>query len=254
MEKPMGITVFQARILRGLAAEQKRLLHVGFNRHTIPLVKTMLKDFLKISKVTHVEGRFYKNANPSFYGGCASSFICDVIHVTDLVRHIAAGGPGKIQGITKAFTLERINPGSKIPEAWNCSMEFENGVTGLVRADYRTGGRVHQFEIHGPGASAFIDLGFGDAGCSGRILKGVSGRQSLASGGAADHVIIEYNGIKIAGSDKYEDYYGYRDEDQAFIRAMLKTPVKPDLARSAEDLSSMELSEKLLEVRVKQVN
>ena len=39
MEKPMGITLFQANTLRRLADEKDRLLHVGFNRRTIPLVE-----------------------------------------------------------------------------------------------------------------------------------------------------------------------------------------------------------------------
>lgn len=40
-------------------------------------------------------------------------------------------------------------------------MKFGTGVTGIARANDRTGGRLHRREIHGSLASAFVDLGTG---------------------------------------------------------------------------------------------
>jgi predicted dehydrogenase len=251
MEKPMGITAFQARSLRDIAAARKRVLHVGFNRRHIPLVKEIAGKFRELAPLTHVEGRFYKNSSPSFYGGCASSFVCDVIHVIDLVRHLAAGGPGQLSPALKAATLEKRNDETGVPEAWYCSMEFANGVTSLVRANYRTGGRVHQFELHGPGASAFIDLGFGGPGCSGKILHSPGpGSHSISAAGADRQELLEFDGLKIAGSDKYEIYYGYGAEDRLFIETVLNNPEGTDPVRAAEDCASMELVEQLLEARL----
>ena len=247
MEKPMGITRFQAASLRELAATRKRILHVGYNRRFIPLVVEMSRRFRELAPLTHVEGRFFKNSSPSFYGGCGSSFICDVIHVIDLVRHLAAGG-GESPQARRAATLEQCNPETGIAEAWYSSLEFANGVSAAIRANYRSGGRVHQFEMHGPGASAYIDLGFGGAGCSGKILhsKG-KGAHSLSAAGADEQEIIEFDGLTIAGSDQYENYYGYRDEDRLFIQAALAGGKDP--ARTAADYASMELAEQLLEAR-----
>jgi predicted dehydrogenase len=250
MEKPMGITLFQAGSLKDIAASQKRILHVGFNRRFIPLVREITCRFRELTFLTHIEGRFYKNSSPSFYGGCASSFVCDVIHVIDLIRHIAAGGPN-YSPVVRASTLERKNPETGIAEAWFSSMEFENGVSALVRADYRTGGRVHQFELHGPGASAFIDLGFGREGCSGKILHSTgAGTHSISAAGANGQEIIEFDGIKLAKSDKYEIYYGYGKEDRHFIQTVLDDPEGTDSSRTAEDYASMELVEQLLNARV----
>jgi predicted dehydrogenase len=255
MEKPMGITLFQANTLRELAATQKRILHVGFNRRYIPLVREITRKFLELAPLTHVEGRFYKNSSPSFYNGCASSFVCDVIHVIDLVRHLAAGGSGKYSRAVQATTLESVNPQTKIAEAWYSSMRFENGVTSSVRANYRTGGRVHQFELHGSGASAFIDLGFGGAGCSGKILHSAGpGGHSLSAAGADKQETIEFDGLRLAGSDKYEIYYGYGEEDRLFIRTALDNPGGTDPSRTAEDYASMELVEQLLNARVRDGN
>jgi predicted dehydrogenase len=250
MEKPMGITLFQAASLKALAEKRKRVLHVGFNRRFIPLVREVTREFLKRAPLTHVEGRFYKNSSASFYGGCAGSFVCDVIHVIDMVRHLAAGGAGKHAALKEAATLERVPEGG-IPDAWYSAMVFENGVTAGVRANYSTGGRVHQFELHGPGASAFIDLGFGGAGASGKILcQSGPGSHSISAAGADGQEILDFDGIKLVGSEKYEVYYGYRAEDEIFVQTVLANP-GGDPARTAEDHSSMELVEQLLKARVK---
>jgi predicted dehydrogenase len=250
MEKPMGITAYQARTLRELAAAQKRILHVGYNRRFIPLVKEIVARMRELTSVNHIEGRFYKNSSPAFYNGCASAFTCDVIHVIDLIRHLAAGWSETSPALAKACTVEEINPATKIPEAWYSAFAFENGVSGVVRANYRTGGRVHQFELHGPGASAFIDLGFGGAGCSGRILHTrVPGGQSFSAAGSGEQEIIDFDGCALAGSDKYEVYYGYYQEDTLFIQTVLNNPGGTDPGRSAEDCASMELVEQLLSAR-----
>jgi predicted dehydrogenase len=262
MEKPMGITSYQARTLRDLAAAQKRVLHVGYNRRYIPLVVEIFSRMRELTVINHIEGRFYKNSSPAFYGGCASAFTCDVIHVIDLVRYLAAesktktasagatGAAAKGAGLIKGCTIEEKNPDTGVPEAWYSAFEFEGGVSGVVRANYRTGGRVHQFELHGEGASAYIDLGFGGAGCSGKILHTiVPGGQSLSAAGAGEQEIIEFDGPALAGSDKYEVYYGYSLEDQLFARTVLSNPAGTDKKRAAGDCASMELVEALLTAR-----
>lgn len=251
MEKPMGISLFQAKTLKELAALQSRVLHVGFNRRYIPLVTAMAAKMREFGPITHVEGRFYKNSSPAFYGGCAGAFVCDVIHVIDLVRRLAAGDSGVSPRALRTSTLESVNPETNIGEAWYSSLAFDNGVTALVRANYRTGGRVHQFELHGPGASAYIDLGFGGPFCGGKILHTVTpGGQSLSAAGSGEQETLEFDGRALAGSDRYEVYYGYYAEDRHFVETVLANPAGTDPARTAEDCASMELVEQLLASRV----
>ena len=243
MEKPMGITLFQAGALRAEAERRRRLLHVGFNRRYIPLVVEMVRRLRELTAVTHVEGRFYKNSSASFYDGCADAFVCDVIHVVDLVRHLAGGKP------QKAAMLEVASQERGVAKAWYAPLLFDNGVSGLVRANYETGGRVHQFELHGPGASAYIDLGFADAGCSGTILTTNGGTYSLSAAGAPKAGVEAFDGAAIAGSEKYERYYGYYDEDLLFIREAAAGS-EGDIARMREDYDTMELIQNLLDVRI----
>lgn len=246
MEKPMGITAFQANSLREGAFKNKKILHVGFNRRYIPLVTETVSQLNKLTKINQISGYFYKNSSASFYGGCAGSFICDVIHVIDLVRHIAVGGESG--NVSHASTLETFNPDTGIPEAWHSFMRFDNGIDAVIGANYNSGARVHRFELHGAGASAYINLGFGDSGCDSKILcDGAS--FSIVSGANNQRHVIDLDGITIAGSERYEDYYGYRDEDISFISKVLENPDNTDIERVNEDYSSMKLVETLLQAK-----
>lgn len=215
MEKPMGITTFQAESLYAIAKEQSRVLHVGFNRRAIPLVTHVLSILRDITEINHVQGFFYKNGSASFYGGCASAFECDVVHCIDLVRHIAGG---------KAVSAQMIKnqTDSSVYNAFYSLISFDNGVTGVVTANYNTGGRVHGFEIHGNKASAYISLGFGGQACDARILTATgAGSFSISSKGAGNFECKTLDGLEIAGSDKYEIYYGYYKEDEDFVNSLI---------------------------------
>jgi len=246
IEKPMGVTSFQANSLRGHAIEQKKLLHVAYNRRFVPLVVEMVKQMREITEINQVCGYFYKNSSAGFYGGSGSAFIYDVVHAIDLIRHIAGGD----ENVTNVSTMESFDPELGIACGWHSTMRFKNGIDGVIGSSYRSGGRVHRFEIHGVGASAWINLGFGDESCDGKII--CAGKSfSIISAPANSKNQYEYDGIKIAGSNKYRDYCGYRDEDIHFINKVLENPTETDIARLNEDYSSMRLAEILLEGRVK---
>ena len=246
MEKPMGISEFQANSLRTIAKKNKKLLHVGFNRRYIPLVVEVVRQLEKLTKINQVSGFFYKHSTAVFHEGCATYFICDVIHVIDLVRHLAAGAGGEVKKIT---TLETISPFTGLPEAWHSMMRFENGVDALIDANYNSGGRVHRFELHGVGASAYINLGFGDSECNAKILcSGAS--YSIVADGVAPKTVQEFDAVEIAGSSRYEHYYGYRDEDADFVGKVLENPEGTDTARADEDYSTMKLAEAILRARI----
>ena len=150
MEKPPGITLYQAESMMRKAEEKGRLLMVGFNRRYIPLVREVKKAFDAITHVTQVEGCFFKYGTGAFDRGGLPAFESDTIHAVDLVRHLAGATP------VEAYTLTASHQ-EPVLNAWNAVTRFDNGTIGIVKANYRTGGRVHCFEVHGPGASAFIN-------------------------------------------------------------------------------------------------
>jgi predicted dehydrogenase len=242
MEKPPGITSVQAWALARKSAETGRILQVGFNRRHIPVVRRALELVRERTRINQVEGCFFKFGDAAFDRGGVSAFVADTIHAVDLVRWIAGGTP-------QAAACVAARLGEPVDHAWNGVMRFDNGVTGIVKASYQTGGRVHRLEIHGAGASAYIGLGFGDPSCEATILlhEGES-RYSLAASGAAEESVQRIDGIELAGSSEFHRYYGFYQEDRHFIDCV-KNGTKPD--PDIEDAAkSMDLVEMLLANRI----
>ncbi len=235
-EKPPGITLFQAETLARKAAAKGLLLQVGFNRRYIPVMREALRIVRERAQISHVEGTFFKRSTASFYDGCASAFECDSVHVIDALRW-AAGSE-----VVKAATIAGRRD-SEVDNAWSSVMSFENGVTGVLKANYQTAGRVHNFEFHGPGASAFINLGFGNEACEAEILlSNKDGGHSISAAGAGALEKIHLDGRKLASSDSYWNYYGYKQELVEFA-GCLRDGGKPlcDIEDAAKTMKLVEL-------------
>jgi predicted dehydrogenase len=214
MEKPPGVTSYQAASLLRASQAAGRVLQVGFNRRHIPLVKQVVDIMRNATTITQVEGRFMKCGTAAFDKGGLSAFESDTIHAIDLVRSIANGTP--VKAATVRDQVEDV-----VPNSWNSVVRFDNGVTATIRANYQTGGRTHTFEIHGPGASAFINLGLGGDDCEAQILTtGVRGGYSRAAAGAAAYGLQKIDGKALAGSQQFHRYYGYYQEDQHFLESV----------------------------------
>lgn len=216
IEKPPGITLYQARSLRRAAEQRGLMLQVGFNRRHIPLVRKVVEMMREATEINEVIGRFMKSGDAAFDKGGLSAFESDTIHAIDLVRAVADSAPASAATVAGRY-------GAVVENAWNSVVRFENGVTGVVQANYCTGGRTHTFEIHGAGASAFINVGFGGADCEARILlqEGKAG-YSLAATGAGGLNVQELDGKQLAGSDQFYRYYGFYDEDRHFLDCVRK--------------------------------
>jgi predicted dehydrogenase len=212
MEKPPGITLFQAESLCRKAAEAGRMLQVGFNRRHIPLVRHVVELVRERTQVNQVEGCFVKYGNAAFDKGALTAFISDTIHAIDLMRWMADG-----TAVSAALVIGQYDNYPTV-NAWNGVCRFDNGVTGLIKANYRTGGRTHRFEIHGPGLSAFINLGMGASACDAVVLSHEGEAQySLAAQGASEQGLLKLDGKEMAGSDAFYRYYGFYQEDRHFI-------------------------------------
>ncbi len=214
MEKPPGTSSFQAESLSRAAEEAGVTLAVGFNRRYIPLVRHVVNYVRERTEITQIEGRFMKEGRADFDAGSLSAFPSDAIHCVDLVRSIANSEPE-----AAATVVSRSN--DVVDNMWNSVCRFRNGITATIRSNYQTGGRVHTFELFGPGVSAFIDLGFAQFSCSARVVLG-SGNQgySLAATGAGAVEVVEFDGFEIAGSDEFRKYYGYYQEVEDFVRCL----------------------------------
>ena len=197
----------------------------------------------ELTPITEVDGVFLKSTDLSQEWAYMSAYDCDGIHALDLVRYLAGSEVTKCATVTGRFS------GCPVDNAWASVMQFENGVTGTMRSNYQAGARIHQFEMHGPRASAFINVGFGGSECEATILTREGGSMySLASGGVGGTDRIFLDGKKLAGSEDFHAYYGYKQEDADFIRAIL-TKTAP-LCTIEDAAKSMELCEKIHETSI----
>lgn len=237
-EKPAGITLYQAQSLSRAARDAGKQLQIGLNRRFIPLVAHVSNKMRELGPLNQVDGWFYKHGDAAFYQGCSSAFTCDAIHTIDLIRFAAQSNGACGSMVTATYN------DSLVPNAWNGWIKFENGLTGTFHSNYATGGRVHGLALHGPTASAYINLGFGGEACRATILYNVEGTFSLSAGGGGKQHIEEIDGLKVAGDDRYFRFYGYHAEDLAFVEAVRNgTPVPcgiDDALHTMELLSMLE--------------
>jgi predicted dehydrogenase len=242
IEKPAGITLFQTEAIKSKAQEKQRIVQIGLNRRHIPLVRHVVDIMKKSTKITYVEGCFFKHGSAEFYNGCASSFVCDAIHTIDLVQWIADGKPIKVATVEGQHN-------SPVANSWNSVIKFDNGVTGIIKSNYQAAGRFHNFEIHGPDASAFLNLGFGQDECEAEIFfYDGNNDYSLSVAGPGDKRSIKIDGKEIAGSNEYYKYYGYYDEDREFINCIMER--KTPLVDIDQAILGMKLVDQMLDNRI----
>lgn len=212
MEKPPGATLFQCESLARKSDESGCLLQVGFNRRFIPLVREVKELADQHGHITQVEGCFYKYGSGSFDRGSTSAFVSDTIHAVDLVRWLAGGEPVKTASVLAACD-------EPFPNAWSAVSRFDNGVTGVVKGHYMTGGRVHKFEVHGASLSVYMSLGIGESQTEAIVLtrEGKAPYSLAAAGGVADDSLAHLDGKALAGSEAFHRYYGFYQEDRHFL-------------------------------------
>ena len=233
MEKPAGTSAHQANSLARIARERGVTCAVAMNRRHIPVVQEVKRIMAELTPITEVDGCFMKYTDLANAWQYASAYDTDGVHALDLVRYLAGSE------VASCATVTGRHSGSPVDNSWASVMQFENGVTGTMRSNYQAGGRIHTFEMHGPNASAFINLGLGGSECEATVIcRSGASMYSQASGGVARGNIIEIDGKALAGSDQFHAYYGYKQEDIDFIAA-IKNGTAPmctidDMAKTME--------------------
>ena len=239
LEKPAGLDSYQAHSLERIAEETGRIAAVAMNRRHIPLIQEVIKRVKAVSNITQIDGRFMKFCNIDKCWDYASAYNCDIVHAIDLVRYIAESEPKKAATVVGRFNCP-------VDNVWNSVIEFENGICATMRANYQAAARIHDFEIHGTGASAFINIGFGDARCEATILynNGQIIYSAASTGVGGDRAVEHLDGIELAGGKEYYQYYGYKSEDINFINC-IANGTEP-LCTVADAAKSMDMVEMLL--------
>lgn len=243
MEKPAGINSYQAHSLERTAKEMGKIAAVAMNRRHIPIVQEVLKRIKAVTEITQVDSRFMKYSDVDKGWHYASAYHCDIIHAIDLLRYAVGSEPRDVATVVSSFN-------SPVDNAWSSVIKFENGVTGTLRANYRSASRLHDLEIHGPGACAYINLGFGDMKCDAKIYYNMGGSMYSAASAGVKQAEYEYlDGIEVAeGREEYSHYYGYKAENVDFVNAIINGT--DPLCTIADAAKSMDMAELMLEKKI----
>jgi predicted dehydrogenase len=219
IEKPMGLTTHQARMLAYLAQRNDCLTQVSFQRRTCPMVVNLREECLKHGPIVHAVCRFYKNTPaPSMKAG--DYMMNDGVHAIDTLRWMCGGEVVAVHSVTKCVQTPDINFIAAI-------LEFDGGATGLLVNSWSSGRRIFDVEMHAPGVCAEAE----------HEGKGYLYLDDDTKG-------IEYDTRQVAGSDQEYVYGGFQAKNREFIDC-LRTGKQPG-SNFSDAVKTMEVAEMIL--------
>jgi len=219
IEKPMGLTVHQARTLAHLAEKHGCITQVSFQRRTCPMVVKLREECLKRGPIVHAVCQFYKcDIKPYFEA--RDRMTDDGIHAIDTIRWMCGGDVLHVHGLTKRVQVPDLN-------FFAALIEFDNGATGIMVTSWSSGSRVFRVEMHAPGI---------------RVDAEHEGKGYLYADGDTKGVV--YDSKEVAGSDQIWAYGGFQAKNREFIDAV-RTGKQPG-SNFSDALKTMEIAQEIL--------
>ena len=219
IEKPMGITIHQARALAYLAEKKGCITQVSFQRRSCPMLVKLKEECLKRGPIIHAVCMFYKcNIEP--FLGARDHMMDDGVHAIDTLRWMCGGEVVRIKSLTRRVLVPDINFISSL-------LEFDSGATGVMVNSWTSGRRIFRVEMHAPGICAEADP---------------EGKGYLYADG--DTRGVEYDTRKVAGSEEFYVYAGFQAKNREFIDC-LKSGKQP-ASNFSDAVKTMEVAEKIL--------
>ncbi len=219
IEKPMGLTLHQARSLAALADAKGCLTQVSFQRRTCPMVVKLRDECLKRGPIVHAVCRFYKCLlTPNF--DARDHMLDDSVHSIDTLRWMCGGEVMDVECTTKRVQVPDINFISAV-------LHFDNGATGFMINSWSSGRRIFAVEMHAPGICAEAEH---------------EGKGVLYADG--DTRGVEFDTRQVANSDELYIFGGFQAKNREFIDC-LKNGEQPG-SNFQDALKTMEVAERIL--------
>ncbi len=219
VEKPLGITIHQARFLAHLAEKHGNITQVGFQRSAAPLVVKLREACLERGPIVHGLCRFYK-CEPGPYAQAPGHMMDDGVHAIDTLRWICGGEVTRVHSVAKKVNTPDLNFLSAL-------LEFDNGATGLLINSWSSGRRIFDVEMHAPGICAEAEH---------------EGLGHLYADG--DTQGETYDTKRVSGSDENYVYGGFQAKNREFIDAVIQQ--KLPSSHFGDALKTMEVAETIL--------
>lgn len=219
IEKPMGLSIHQARALAHLADQHGCITQVSFQRRACPMVVQLRDECLKRGPIVHASCQFFKcNIEP--FLGARDHMMDDTVHSIDTVRWMCGGEVVDIHSVCKRVGVPDIN-------FISATLEFDNDATGFIVNSWSSGKRIFAVEMHAPGIYAEAEH---------------EGKGYLYADGDAQGVA--YDTREVAGSDQLYIYGGFQAKNREFIDAVKGGP-RPG-SHFGDAVKTMEVAERIL--------
>ena len=219
IEKPMGLSIHQARMLTWIAEQKNLITQVGFQRRYTPMVIKLRDECLKRGPITHAVCRFYKYLlEPAT--NARDHMMDDCVHSIDTLRWICGGEVVKVESHCKRVRVPDIN-------FISATLHFDNGSSGYLVNSWSSGKRVFEVEMHSPGIYVQAEH---------------EGKARLYAEGDVDGV--EYDTREMAESEDFHVYTGDYMLVDDFIKGV-QTDRQPS-ACFQSSVKTMEIAEIIL--------
>ncbi|MBD3184500.1 gfo/Idh/MocA family oxidoreductase [Candidatus Poribacteria bacterium] len=219
IEKPMGITIHQARMMAHLAEKNSCITQVSFQRRSCPMVMMLRDKCLEKGPITHAVCTFYK-CSISPYMAARDHMMDDSVHAIDTLRWMCGGEVVKVESVAKPILVPDINFIMGM-------LHFDNGSLGVLMNSWTSGRRIFRVEMHAPGICA-------EAEHEGKGYLYIDG----------DTKGIEYDTREIAGSDELFAFGGFKAKNREFIDC-IKSGILPG-SNFSDAVKTMEVAEIIL--------
>ncbi|MCZ6678422.1 MAG: Gfo/Idh/MocA family oxidoreductase [Candidatus Poribacteria bacterium] len=225
IEKPPGLTLHQVQEM-ALAAERNGCkTMVGFNRRFIPLMRQVKAIVEENGSIIQCMSTFHKNSPAAlYYDGIIDVLTCDAIHAVDALRWLGGGNVKAVASDINSFDSDREN-------SFNAIVKFDSGASGYLCTNWAVGGRIHIFEMHALGISAYIN-------------PEVDGRAVIHT----SEGVQELTTVEAAGTDANYKAYGFYGESRHFVDC-IQGARQPDTC-FADAVKTMALVEQIYRSRM----
>lgn len=232
VEKPLGLTVHQARTLARLADENNCITQVGFQRRSSPLLERMVGRVRERGEVVHAVCRFYKN-DPTPMVSARDRMMDDGVHVIDTLRHLCGGEVVAVSDVTRRVIVDEINLVA-------ATLEFDTGAVGVMITNWTSGRRTFGVEIHGPGIMAEGDLEVG------ATIWDADGREELDAGEVAGSPDLYVRGGFLAKSAEFIEAVRSRRLPSSHFGDAMKTMTVAETILAHDLLKETEQTKRLV--------
>lgn len=149
IEKPLGLTLHQARSLALLARRRGCVATVAHQRRASPVVERMREECLKRGPLTHALVRFYKCEQRDRLDA-RDHMMDDTVHAIDTLLWALNGQVSAIHSNVRRVGTSDIN-------FISATLEFDSGAVGYLINSWSSGRRIFDMEMHAPGICAEVE-------------------------------------------------------------------------------------------------